>query len=272
MKVRKEVGQMNKKSMFILTFLMFPLVMRPIIGQATVHSGNAVFEIEKSTSDISQVQDPEDNKVIVNPGDSPRTEGDLRIDFVPYLSFSTAEIKNDLSVLPVNAQLFHDSTKARGNFIQVTDQRETPSGWTLQLRQETQFKQLMKEGAELKGATISFDHTWTNSTTNSQYSPEVSKEVIQMNHVGETYTMATAQAEHGMGTWSIIFGASNENTNGQQSTVFPRLDNAGKAIEDPVFNKPSYVNNAVNLTIPKTSEKEAGTYSTVLTWIVAELP
>jgi len=269
---RKEGWMMNKKSILILTFLMFTIATRPVISQATDHSGGAIFEIEKSRSDSSQIQDPEDSKVIVNPGESPGTEGDLRIDFVPYLNFSTVEMKDDISVLPVNAQLFHDSDQVRGNFIQVTDQREKPSGWTIQLRQETQFKQLMKQGAQLKGATISFDHTWTNSATNSQYSPEVSKEVIQMNHVGETYTIATAKAEQGMGTWSIIFGASKENTNKQRPTVFPRIDNTGNIIEDPVFKKPSYVNNAVNLTIPKTSENEAGTYSTVLTWIIAELP
>lgn len=258
--------------MLILIFLLCTLIKNPIVSQATDHSNGAVFKIEKPESAISQIKDPEDSKVIVNPGESPRTEGDLRIDFVPTLNFSTVEVKEDTSTLPVNAQLFHDSTKARGNFLQVTDQREIPSGWTIQLKQETQFKQLMKESAQLTGATISFDHTWTNSATNRQYSPEVSKEVIQMNHVGETYTIATAKAEHGMGTWSIIFGASKENTNEQQVTVFPRLDNAGKAIEDPVFKKSSYLNNAVNLTIPQTSKKEAGTYSTVLTWIIAELP
>ena len=262
---------MNKKSMLILICLMITLTMRPIIGQATFRSGGTVFEIEKSKSAISQIQDPEESTRIINPGESPRTEGDLRIDFVPYLNFNTVKIKDGISVIAVNAQLFHDS-EARGNFIQVTDQREKPSGWTIQLRQETQFKQIMEGGAQLKGATISFDHTWTNSTTNSQYSPEVSKEVIQMNHIGETYTIATAKAEHGMGTWSIIFGASKENTNEQQPTVFPCIDNTGNAVEDPVFKKPSYLNDAVSLTIPKTSGKEAGTYSTVLTWIIAELP
>lgn len=235
-------------------------------------SGDANVTVQKDKTGVSMIQDPENPESEVDPGDSPRTDGDLRIDFVPQLNFSTAKLSDNGLVLPANAQLFHSDTTPRGNFIQVTDERDEPTGWTLQVRQEKQFTHNEKEGVQLKGAVISLDKAWTNSVVANKFSPTVQKEVIQMLAVGETYNLAKAEYEKGMGTWSIAFGASAENQNGQAATVEARKDEQVNAVMDTLFNKPSYLNSAVTLTIPGDSNNQAGAYSTVLTWTLAELP
>ncbi|OJG53919.1 hypothetical protein RV06_GL000538 [Enterococcus haemoperoxidus] len=234
--------------------------------------GGAEIDLKRFKENNSIIRDPENPEVQVDPGETPQTKGDLRIDFVPKLNFSTVPILDKTAVFPVNAQLFHDDTGARGNFIQVSDYRDDPTGWTLQVRQEQQFKHAIKQGVELKGAVISLDQIWTNSTKDASLSPSVSKEVIHMSNVGDTYNLAQAQPEKGSGTWSIIFGASKENKNDRPNSLEQRLDSSGKEIEDPTFKKPVYSNQAITLSVPKETEKQTGAYSTVLTWILAELP
>ncbi|EOL43588.1 WxL domain-containing protein [Enterococcus caccae] len=267
---------MKKKTLIIAAFLGSLLF---TIGQTKSSyakesslSGDAEVELKGYKEENSIIRDPENPKVEVDPGESPQTEGDLRIDFAPKLNFSTVMISDENAVFPVNAQLFHGDTSARGNFVQVSDYRDDPDGWTLQIRQENQFKHVTKLGAELKGAVISFDQTWVNSSRDLAKAPTVSKEVIRMSNVGETYNLAVAQSGKGSGTWSIVFGASQENHNERPNTLEIRKDSSGKEILDPIFKKPVYTNRAVTLAVPGATEKEPGAYSTVLTWVLAELP
>lgn len=242
------------------------------VNADTAKEGEAEIDLKKFKEKDSIIRDPENPAMEVDPGETPQTKGDLRIDFVPKLDFGTVEITDKDALFSVNAQLFHGETNARGNFVQVSDYRDNSAGWTLQVRQEQQFKHKTKVGAELKGAVISFDQTWTNSTKDQSFAPSVSKEIIHMSNVGSTYNLAHAQDEKGSGTWSIIFGASAENNNDRDNTLDLKKDTSGKTIEDPIFKKPVYSNQAITLSIPKETEKEAGTYTTVLTWILAELP
>ncbi|MFD2305190.1 WxL domain-containing protein [Enterococcus termitis] len=256
---------------FLGIVLFFSGEMAHVHAETSRKSG-AEIDLKRFKEEESIIRDPENPANKVDPGETPQTDGDLRIDFVPKLNFSTVKRTDEAAVYPINAQLFHDETSARGNFIQVSDYRDTSSGWTLQVRQEEQFKHVTKIGAELKGAVISFDQAWTNSTRDASLSPTVSKEVIHMSNIGDTYNLAQAQNEKGSGTWSIVFGASKENKNGRPNSLELRKDSSGNSIEDPIFKKPVYSNQAITLTVPKETEKETGAYSTVLTWILAELP
>lgn len=256
---------------FLGTVLFFSVQMEQVYAETSRKSG-AEIDLQRFKEDNSIIRDPENPVNEVDPGETPQTDGDLRIDFVPKLNFSTVKITEEAAVYPINAQLFHDETSPRGNFIQVSDYRDNSSGWTLQVRQEEQFKHVTKIGAELKGAVISFDQAWTNSTKDTSLSPTVSKEIIHMSNIGDTYNLAQAQDEKGSGTWSIIFGASKDNKNDRPNSLELRKDSSGKTIEDPIFKKPVYSNQAITLTVPKETEKVAGAYSTVLTWILAELP
>lgn len=218
------------------------------------------------------IRDPEFPDEIVNPGPSPSTKGPLRLDFVPQLNFHRNKIVGSDMNYPVNAQLFHDDTQARGNFVQISDNRGADLGWTLQLRQEAQFNNI-ESNHQLKGAFLSFDKSWANSNKKEIQAPIVSKDVILMDHIGQTYNLADAKPGAGSGLWLISFGASATNPKGQENTLTPKTDAENKAILDPVFeNKQMMENSAITLSIPGTTKKKSGTYTTVLTWLLAELP
>ncbi|MGM0219250.1 WxL domain-containing protein [Enterococcus sp. AZ126] len=260
------------KAAFLLALLFATAQAKTFYAKESSLPGDATIDLKGYKEENPIIRDPENPEVEVDPGETPQTDGELRIDFVPKLNFSTVMISKENTVFPVNAQLFHGNTSARGNFVQVSDYRDDPTGWTLQVRQENQFKHATKAGAQLKGAVISFDQTWANSTRDLAKAPMVSKDVIRMSNVGETYNLAEAQLGKGTGTWSIVFGASEENHNERPNTLQIRKDGSGKEMTDPIFKKPVYTNRAVTLFVPGATEKEAGAYSTVLTWVLAELP
>ena len=228
------------------------------------------------TLDVIQdkgIYDPEYPDKIVNPEDCPSVGELLRIDFVPQLNFSQQAISTEDQTYQANAQLFYDTTGPRGNFIQVSDYRGTAGGWILQVRQETQFKNDTTEHQELKGAVLSFDKSWANSTRDKQEAPIVSKETIRIDNIGQTYQLAEAKRGTGESTWSIEFGASIENEDGYENTLSPRLDSKGDPILSADYNnQPEYQNNAVTLFVPGKTEKDPVPYQTVLTWILSELP
>lgn len=219
------------------------------------------------------IVDPEKPGEIVDPGETPQLTGDLRIDFVPKLDFYQNKISDKDEVYYANAQNFFGTTKARGNFVQVTDLRQKPTGWTLQLRQEMQFTNKDAKNKEIKGAMLSLDKSWVSSTKDLSEAPQLSKEIINIDNVGASYNLAQANTGQGSGTWTISFGASEENKANQKNTLEPRLDKNGQAVLDPVFDqKPVYQNKAVSLSIPGTTVVDPVPYTTVLTWILAELP
>ncbi len=233
--------------------------------------GNAAIELTE-IPDEEGIRDPENPGTIVDPGPSPSTEGRLRIDFVPQLNFGKYAITNKDMTYPVNAQLFKDGTKPRGNFVQVSDYRGGQQGWTLQVRQESQFRNETAKNPELNGAVISFDKSWVNSTRDQSEAPIVSKEIIRLSNIGETYNLAEAKQGTGFGTWSISFGASADNKNSIASTLSPRLLKDEPVLDAAFGNQQVYENSAVTLSIPGATKRDPVPYSTVLTWIIAELP
>ncbi|EOL49939.1 WxL domain-containing protein [Enterococcus caccae] len=220
------------------------------------------------------VLDPENPSKELEPeGDYGHTTGALRIDFVPNFYFSRNKITVNDSTYSSDALLFKGAIAPRGQFIQVSDYRENQTGWSLQVRQEQQFTNQKKAGSQLDGAVLSFDKSWVNTFNGASHSPSVSKEVIRLNNIGETYTLAQASKGTGGGTWSVVFGASKDNLNEETATLNPRLDEHGKPVIDvSKENQAVYMNEAVRLSLPGGTKKEPGTYSTVLTWIISELP
>ncbi|WP_375178488.1 WxL domain-containing protein [Enterococcus rotai] len=262
---------------YFLTFgtvlLLSSMVMTNVeVATATSKTGDGTITFEEMEEDTG-VRDPEKPDTSVDPGPSPSTEGKLRIDFVPQLNFSSNSILNKNRLYPVNAQLFKDDTGPRANFVQVSDYRGGSFGWSLQLRQETQFKNEQTQNSQLNGAILSFDKSWANSRQETKFAPVVSQDIIQLNNIGEAYVLAEAKPDTGSGTWSISFGASNSNQSGQKDTLKPKVDSNGQPIVDPDFNnKQVYENNAITLSIPEATKIDPVDYTTVLTWVLAELP
>lgn len=262
---------MKKKSLILFSSVSFLVFAAYIPVNALAVTGKGTVDIEANYK--QEVVDPENPQDVVDPGDSPKTSGDLRIDFVPQLNFGSNKLSTKDEVYFGNAQLFHGETGARGNFVQVSDYRGTGSGWLLQVKQETQFRNESATNKELNGAVLSFDQSWTNSIHSADQAPIVSKDVIHIDNIGETYNLAEAKQGKGEGTWSIIFGASIQNKNDRKNTLSPRMKPTGEPELNPVFeNKPIYKNEALSLSVPGNTKKDAVNYQTVITWILSELP
>lgn len=240
-------------------------------SKAVASSSNGGGTVGFTGEYMQEVYDPENPDQVADPGDSPTTDGLLRIDFVPQLRFGTNRAMNEDTVYNAYAQLFKDDTPARGNFVQVSDYRGTGSGWQLSVKQEEQFKN--ENDNSLDGAMISFDHSWTSSIRDESGAPIIKKDVINM-RIGESQILATANKGTGEGSWAIIFGASATNSSTQKDTLTPLMDKEGNPVLDATFNdRPVYLNTAVNLSVPGKTQKEAGTtYKTVIIWTLSELP
>lgn len=240
----------------------------------TASKGDASIDL-KIVDPKHRILDPENSGEELIPEDGyGKTSGPLRIDFVPNLNFNSHKIIVDQDIkYEADSLLFKEKIAPRGSFIQVSDYRPNPTGWKLQVRQETQFKNKNMENSILNGAVISFDKSWINADFGTGEVPTISKEVILLNNVGETYTLAEAGKGTGTGTWSIAFGASADNQKNIPSTLSPRLDEEGQPVIRPDFeNQPVFMNKAIHLAIPKGTKKDPGSYSTVLTWLITELP
>ncbi|MEI5991623.1 WxL domain-containing protein [Enterococcus crotali] len=239
-----------------------------------VETLNGSGNVEVIGSDRSDVVDPENPGNQIDPGESPHTTGPLRIDYVSSLNFNKALIQKKERKYEALAQQFHDETTPRGSYIQITDQRGAATGWTLQVKQRTQFNNPViqnKEEQSLVGAYLSLDKGWANSSGTSK-PPTVTRETIGLNAIDTAYEVATAIPNTGRGVWTIEFGASDTNSNHQPATLKPLIDKEGKAILDEEYQKPAYTNSAITLTVPESTKIYPVQYQTEITWILAELP
>ncbi|MBO0441174.1 WxL domain-containing protein [Candidatus Enterococcus ikei] len=262
---------MKIKLFLTLSILMFSIIV-PQKSQAENQTANQKGSVQFEASLIPpQVIDPEFPEKPVDPGEFTPQGEYLRLDFAPQLNFGRNKLSSQDQFYSVNAQLFHGEQEARGNFVQVSDSRTTSAGWKLQVRQETAFTESKETG--LIGAYLSLDKAWANSSMDQKYAPILGSEVVRIDKVGTTYNLANAEKGTGQGTWTIAFGASEENENAIDPTLKPAVDEHGSPILDPNFeNKQVYKNKAVTLFVPGSVEKKQTKYQTVITWILSELP
>ncbi|MGM0125942.1 hypothetical protein IGI37_003343 [Enterococcus sp. AZ194] len=264
------------KKQFLKSLLLSTVILTvggPIVLVESVEEAGPV--VNKGTIDFEgeypwETKDPENPGKTVDPGESEKAGKSLRIEYVPSFDFNQQVISSKDMLYPVKAQLFHDDTPARANYVQVSDYRGTGKGWTLQLAQDYQFRNPEDQNTILNGAVISLNHSWANSAETGTGAPTVQKDVIEMNP-GTTYNLAEAKPGSGEGTWFISFGASETNDFSKKNTLEKMLVD-GKAVTDPVYKQDVYVNNAVSLLVPGKTEKRAVPYQTVLTWTLSELP
>lgn len=247
----------------------------PTTSFADATTQNQKSSVTVTDSGVTQLVDPENPGNVVNPGESPSTRGALRIDFAPTLNFSAVPIKNKLRTYYALAQQFFDDTTPRGSYFQITDRREKPTGWSIQVKQTSQFHNDSIKAAserELKGAVLTLDKGWANSL-NKKEQPTVTRDTIAIKSIGEAYTVATAKPGEGKGVWTVAFGASESNQDGQKNTLTPQMNERGEPIMDPVHkNKQAYNNEAIQLTIPDGVTIHPVEYQMELTWLIGQLP
>ncbi len=263
---------MSNKKLLLATFSWLSLL--AVTNQSlTVEAETTGFDtngkVKVQASDTTKPLDPENPLTPVDPGESPSTEGELRIDFVSAINFADTTITKSDRKYPSLAQLFHTETPARASYVQVTDLREGSPGWNLQLKQETQFKN--GDNIELSGATLSFDKGWANSGGLGT-APAMFRDTISIDEIGNNYQVASAAKGAGQGTWLLSFGASSDNQLGQENSLTLLKDASGKTVLDSTFNKELYTNSAINLTIPDKTSIIPGRYQTELTWSLQATP
>ena len=241
---------------------------------ASPESLNQSGTVSVKGSPVTEPVDPENPEDVVDPDDSPATDGQLRIDYVSALDFGENKLTKTGREYLALAQQFSGEIGPRGNYIQITDQQADSSGWTLQVKQNYQFMNPIiqnEKERELIGAVLSLDKGWANSSGISE-APTVMRETIAINSIGSAYEVATAKAGSGKGVWTITFGASETNSSNQPVTLKPVVDQSGKPVIDSMYQKPVYSNSAITLTIPETTKIYPVDYQTEITWLLAKLP
>ncbi|ALS36450.1 hypothetical protein ABID30_002415 [Enterococcus rotai] len=269
---------MKNKFLILILLLLNSAVLDTLIPVTVEATSQAKGEMGISFKGLVDpgygVLDPENPVKEVEPvGDYGKTTGPLRIDYVPNINFNSNKITLDNVSYAADSVQFKGMIAPRGNFIQVSDYRGKQVGWSLQVRQEMQFTNKEDKKLQLDGATLSLDKASVNTNNGDLgQAPVVSKEVISITNIGETYTLAKAPKGTGGGTWSIILGTEEDKTIDNTSTLKPRVDENGKPIISTESEQAIYLNNAISLLVPGRSKKKPGTYTTVLTWIISELP
>lgn len=263
---------LNKIKWIALIGLTFLALLTPVTEAASNDSSSKGSVKYKGNDWTTPPVDPEKPGELVDPGgEIVKTEGPLRLDLIPKLSFGPQAISDKDQTYYVNAQLFKSETTARANYIQVTDNRGSLTGWQLSVRQETQFKNDQAKNKELSGAILSFDKQWANSAADQEYRPTIVKDAIKISEIGASYPIAVAEQGKGSGTWTIEFGSSGE-VEGIENTLSPVINADGKPVTDStVGHKPMYKNSAISLYVPGKTEKEPVKYGTILTWTIAAL-
>lgn len=168
------------------------------------------IEFEENDGSTKPV-DPENPEKPVDPeipGEETGNKGPLSIDLVSNYRFGAVKISgNDNNyfakptrVAPTGTTNFED----RANYVQVTDNRGTSAGWKLQVEQKTPLKHT--SGSTIIGTKLSL----LNGVSNSVYisdtnTPTPGSNVLIQSGEG-LVDVATAQVDHGIGTWTHAFG------------------------------------------------------------------
>ncbi|WP_412988859.1 WxL domain-containing protein [Pediococcus siamensis] len=201
-------------------------------------TASATFK-ENTTEPVDPV-DPTDPE---QPGGGEGTgeAGPLSIDYVSNFNFGTHDVPTADTVYTAEDDTGSDKTFP--NYVQVSDRRAgDPKGWSLTVSQNGDFKDSSADS--LTGAEILMG-TGTVKTTSNTY-PESNKTVSSttdgtaLDPNGATMNVMSAKAGGGSGTWLDVFGTEGNAT--------------------------------VKLSVPAAAHPNADSYSTTLTWSLADTP
>ena len=207
--------------------------------------------------------DPEDEEspdVDIDP-EVPGTTGPLSIMKAATMNFGSQVISNQDQVYNMVAEMQQLSgTEGDENkvpyvsFAQVQDLRGSNEGWDLQVRL-SDFESGTQNNI-LTGAEISFvDASLRYEGMNQENAPEVHEAGLTLMPNGAARSVMTAAQSKGAGASSVVWG--NQADLNAQFT-----DEAIEVVE----------NNAIQLSVPGTTAKDAATYTSTLTWELTSTP
>jgi len=185
------------------------------------YTSNTIIEFESASDIITPPVDPTDPGNPVDPidpidpeGPKPGTPGPLSIDYASSLDFDKQKITSTTQVYKAKAQKFKGDRGDGPNYVQVSDTRGTDGGWSLQVKQDGQFK-IKDTDKVLTGAEITFKNAHV-TTASASPKPSIFKESFSLNPDGNgvAENIMTAKAGEGSGTYVLAFG---DNDTGGQS-------------------------------------------------------
>lgn len=211
------------------------------------------FLEDDETGNIVDPDDPdggdEDGNGGVDPVDPTNPNGaELMISYASNLNFGTqSKSATSWNALAdkVWADAEHTGTKEVTPFVATKDSRGTSrQGWSLQAKQDDVFKD--GNGTELVGAEINLSNLRYADLAGA---PQISEgEKITLGK--EAQEISFAGENEGIGAWSLALGKLDGSVEQGEE-------------EDKVTNQTT---SGITLSVPSTSAKNTGTYSTTVTW------
>jgi hypothetical protein len=192
------------------------------------------------------------------------TGGTLSIDFASGLAFGQQIISSKDETYYAHPQILNGRAPS-ALYVQVTDQRNTHTGWTLSVQTDGQFHLpgvdprsystgSARVGDFLEGAYLNFKQASVNSFTSTP-SSEYPAYIRGNSVINEAQTVIlAAQAGSGNSTFDLHFGKSN-------------MYDMSATSENAVAN-----NSPISLTVPATAAVKQGVYTANLIWTLSDVP
>ena len=211
--------------------------------EAVEYHSHGVVEFRPNTDPTDPV-DPEnpdpENPVVPtdpsNPGGEPEpgTQGPLSIDYASTFDFGVNKISNKDETYYARAQHYNDGHSDTPDYVQVTDNRGTNSGWKLTVKESGQLTATTDTlNKVLTGAQITLAHP--NVTSNAS-----------------GVTAPTAAEDTWEDYWGKVESVQEEDEQGAKQDVNITKD--------------------VALSVPGSTPKDAVKYQTTLTWTLTDVP
>ena len=225
----------------------------PAIGNTATTDSTVGFQ---SASPIDPVVPPLDPQAPdpTNPVAPPQGgSGPLSIDYVSNLNFGINNITNTNATYYAKAEVLSAGPNAGKNspdYIQVTDNTGSFKGWALTVKQNDEFRlsgsapSSTAVGDILTGAQLMLSKGQVNGIAGVPTSVNPTG-TATINLSSSAQNVMTAATNQGMGTWIYAMGTGAD-YNGTTSPV--------------------------SLSVPGTTMKKAGVYSTTLTWTLQQTP
>ncbi|WP_429975864.1 WxL domain-containing protein [Enterococcus sp. DIV0086] len=188
-------------------------------------------------------------------GPNPGTQGPLSIDYASSFDFGKNRISNKDQVYFARAQQYQENQKETPNFVQISDNRGTNSGWSLTVTQKEQFKATKATlNSQLIGAQISLANPTVNSNAQNVVKPEATNKVALV--PGTASLVAAAKQGTGAGTWATYWGKVEVVAERDETNTVHNVN----------------VTKDVALSVPGSTPKDAVKYQTKLLWTLTDVP
>ncbi|EPH68092.1 WxL domain-containing protein [Enterococcus casseliflavus] len=167
---------------------------------------------------------PDETVDPVNPPVLPENQGFVSIDFISQFDFGEVPILSSTTRYPAKPQalreVYEDVHEGdRPNYIQVSDRRVATTGWTLSARlSEEGFVGTHDERQRLRGASVYLSNIHMVTTGSNESETPDYQEAIEL-IAGQSKTLASAQENHGGGTWIQHYGSSETMENSVELEV-----------------------------------------------------